>query len=128
MKTARALSLYDGLAFVTPEHIQELAVPVLAHRIALEAVRQQVHEVHDAGEGVHRLVDWLGGSIVLDSSRETGTCFTVTIPMFLHHPEEGPEFQPEVEGEVDEVAAVVRPRRLRLVAGSVCQPPLQSRG
>ena len=32
---ARALSLFDASPFVTPEHIQELAVPVLAHRLVL---------------------------------------------------------------------------------------------
>lgn len=33
---AQALSLFDGLAFVTPEHVQELAGPVIAHRLALD--------------------------------------------------------------------------------------------
>ena len=36
MKAAQALALFDGLEFVTPEHIQELAVPVIAHRLALD--------------------------------------------------------------------------------------------
>jgi len=36
MKTAQALALFDGLEFVTPEHIQELAVPVIAHRLVME--------------------------------------------------------------------------------------------
>ena len=36
MKVAQALALFDGAEFVTPEQIQELAVPVLAHRLALE--------------------------------------------------------------------------------------------
>ena len=35
MKTAQALALFDGCEFVTPEHIQELAVPVIAHRIVM---------------------------------------------------------------------------------------------
>lgn len=35
MKTAQALALFDGGEFVTPEHIQELAVPVIAHRLVL---------------------------------------------------------------------------------------------
>jgi MoxR-like ATPase len=35
MKTAQALALFDGCEFVTPEHIQELAVPVVAHRLVL---------------------------------------------------------------------------------------------
>jgi MoxR-like ATPase len=36
MKAAQALALFDGLDFVTPEQIQELAVPVIAHRLVLE--------------------------------------------------------------------------------------------
>lgn len=37
MKTAQAAALFDGREFVTPEHIQEMAVPVIAHRLLLEA-------------------------------------------------------------------------------------------
>ena len=36
MKAAQALALFEGLAFVAPEQIQELAVPVIAHRVVLE--------------------------------------------------------------------------------------------
>jgi MoxR-like ATPase len=36
MKAAQALALFDGLDFVTPEQIQELAGPVIAHRLVLE--------------------------------------------------------------------------------------------
>lgn len=36
MKAAQALALFDGLEFVTPEHVQELAVPVIAHRLVME--------------------------------------------------------------------------------------------
>jgi len=36
MKAAQALSLFDGLDFVTPEKIQELAVPIIAHRLVME--------------------------------------------------------------------------------------------
>jgi MoxR-like ATPase len=36
MKTAQALALFDGSDFVTPEQIQSLAVPVIAHRLMLE--------------------------------------------------------------------------------------------
>jgi MoxR-like ATPase len=36
MKAAQALALFDGLDFVGPEQIQELAVPVIAHRLVLE--------------------------------------------------------------------------------------------
>ncbi len=35
MKTAKAIALYDGLEYVTPEHIQELAVAAIAHRMVL---------------------------------------------------------------------------------------------
>jgi len=33
---AQALALFDGQEFVVPEHVQELAVPVVAHRIAVD--------------------------------------------------------------------------------------------
>lgn len=36
MKIAQALALFDGYQFVTPEHIQELAVEVIAHRLVME--------------------------------------------------------------------------------------------
>ena len=36
MKAAQALALFDGQEFVTPEPIQELAVPVIAHRLVME--------------------------------------------------------------------------------------------
>ena len=36
MKTAQAMALFDGHDFVTPEQIQKLAVPVIAHRLVLE--------------------------------------------------------------------------------------------
>jgi MoxR-like ATPase len=36
MKTAQALAMFDNMVFVTPEHVQELAVPVLSHRLALD--------------------------------------------------------------------------------------------
>jgi MoxR-like ATPase len=36
MKTAQALALCDGQAFVTPDHIQEVAVEVIAHRLVLD--------------------------------------------------------------------------------------------
>jgi MoxR-like ATPase len=36
MKAAQALALFDGLEFVTPEQVQELAVPVIAHRIVMD--------------------------------------------------------------------------------------------
>jgi signal transduction histidine kinase/DNA-binding response OmpR family regulator/streptogramin lyase len=39
---------------------------------------------------VKELIEWLGGTIVLDSSQEDGTCFTATIPVFLRDPEIDP--------------------------------------
>jgi MoxR-like ATPase len=33
---AQALALFDGQDFVAPEHVQELAVPVIAHRLVLD--------------------------------------------------------------------------------------------
>ncbi|MBD2387036.1 AAA family ATPase [Cylindrospermum sp. FACHB-282] len=36
MKISQALALFDGYEFVTPEHIQELAVSVIAHRLVME--------------------------------------------------------------------------------------------
>jgi MoxR-like ATPase len=36
MKAAQALALFEGLEFVMPEQIQELAVPVIAHRLVME--------------------------------------------------------------------------------------------
>ena len=37
MKAAQALALFDSLDFVTPEQIQELAVPVIAHRLVMQS-------------------------------------------------------------------------------------------
>ncbi len=36
MKMAQALALFDGEEFVSPEHIHEIAIQVIAHRIVLE--------------------------------------------------------------------------------------------
>jgi MoxR-like ATPase len=36
MKAAQALALFDGMDYVTPEKIQEIAVPVIAHRLIME--------------------------------------------------------------------------------------------
>ncbi len=36
MKAAQAIAGFDGMAFVTPDHVQELAVPVIAHRLVME--------------------------------------------------------------------------------------------
>jgi MoxR-like ATPase len=35
-RLAQALALIDGAAFVTPDHIRDMAVPVLAHRLVLD--------------------------------------------------------------------------------------------
>jgi MoxR-like ATPase len=37
MKIAQALALFDNSEFVTPEHIQELAVPAISHRLVIDA-------------------------------------------------------------------------------------------
>jgi MoxR-like ATPase len=37
MKAAQALAFFDSLEFVAPEQIQELAVPVIAHRLVMES-------------------------------------------------------------------------------------------
>jgi MoxR-like ATPase len=36
-RTAQALALLDGQAFVAPDHVQELAVPVIAHRLVVDS-------------------------------------------------------------------------------------------
>jgi len=36
MKVAQAFALFDAMEFVTPEHIQEIAAPVIAHRLKLD--------------------------------------------------------------------------------------------
>jgi MoxR-like ATPase len=53
MKAGQALALFEGQDFVSPEHLQEIAVPVIAHRLVLEpqakfaglTARQVVDEV-----------------------------------------------------------------------------------
>ena len=40
LRTSQALALVDGANFVTPDHIQEIAVPVLAHRLVLDPQAQ----------------------------------------------------------------------------------------
>lgn len=37
MKSAQALALFDGLDFVSPDQVQELALPVIAHRLMLDS-------------------------------------------------------------------------------------------
>ena len=36
MRLAQALAAFDGMEFVLPDHVQEIAVPAVAHRIALD--------------------------------------------------------------------------------------------
>jgi MoxR-like ATPase len=36
VKVAQALALFDGYEFILPDHIQEIAVAVLAHRLVME--------------------------------------------------------------------------------------------
>lgn len=35
-KVAQALAAFDGTGFITPDHVQEIAVPVIAHRLVLD--------------------------------------------------------------------------------------------
>jgi len=37
MKAAQALTLIDGMEYVTPDHVQELVLPVVAHRLILDS-------------------------------------------------------------------------------------------
>lgn len=37
MKTAQALAMFDNMEYVSPDHIQELAVPVIAHRLIMDS-------------------------------------------------------------------------------------------
>jgi MoxR-like ATPase len=37
MKAAQALAFFDGLDYVTPDHIQEIAIPVISHRIMMDS-------------------------------------------------------------------------------------------
>ena len=48
MKCSQALALIDGLEFVTPDLIQELAIPIIAHRLALDPESQ--YSGTDSGE------------------------------------------------------------------------------
>ena len=36
MKMAQAIALFEGQEFVSPDHIQEIAVPVIAHRLSMD--------------------------------------------------------------------------------------------
>jgi len=56
-RLAQALALMDGEAFVTPDHVREIAAPALAHRIALDAHAQYSGAAADeiVGEAVARV-------------------------------------------------------------------------
>jgi MoxR-like ATPase len=51
MKTAQALALLDGQEFVTPDHVQELAVPVVAHRMVIDS------QARFSGVTAHQVVE-----------------------------------------------------------------------
>ncbi len=51
MKAAQALALFEGLEFVMPEQIQELAVPVIAHRVIMEP------QARFSGQTAHAVVE-----------------------------------------------------------------------
>ena len=55
MKCAQALALFDGTDFVTPDHVQELAGPTLAHRLILDSEAR--FSGLDAGTVVQRLLE-----------------------------------------------------------------------
>lgn len=57
MKTAQALALRDGFEFVTPDVIKELAVPVISHRLNMDA--QSQFAGIDASTLVREIVDKL---------------------------------------------------------------------
>ena len=49
MKTSKAVAMLEGSDFVTPEHIQAIAVPVIAHRLLLDP---QAHFSGETAEGI----------------------------------------------------------------------------
>ncbi len=51
MKIAKALALFDNRDFVSPDHIQELAVPVIAHRLILD------HQARFAGQTAAGIIE-----------------------------------------------------------------------
>jgi MoxR-like ATPase len=40
MKLSQALAAFDGMGFVTPDHVQEIALDTIAHRLVLDAQRR----------------------------------------------------------------------------------------
>ncbi len=57
MKTAQALAIFDGTGFVSPDHIQELAVPVIAHRLILDS------QSRFSGNSGHKVIENIMQSI-----------------------------------------------------------------
>jgi len=55
MKTAQALAKFEALDFVTPDHVQALAVDVIAHRLVLNP--QARHSGLSEKEVVHSILD-----------------------------------------------------------------------
>ncbi len=51
MKSAQALALWEGEEFVSPEHVQQLAVPIIAHRLVLDS------QLRFSGTSAERLVE-----------------------------------------------------------------------
>jgi MoxR-like ATPase len=51
MKSAQALALWEGEEFVRPEHVQQLAVPIIAHRLVLDS------QLRFSGTTAERLVE-----------------------------------------------------------------------
>ncbi|MFT5396226.1 MAG: MoxR-like ATPase [Gammaproteobacteria bacterium] len=37
MKAAQALALFDGMDYVSPDHVQEIAIPVISHRLMMNS-------------------------------------------------------------------------------------------
>ena len=54
MKCSQALALIEGLGFVTPDLIQELAAPIIAHRLVLDSDTQ--YSGSDAEQMVHNVL------------------------------------------------------------------------
>jgi MoxR-like ATPase len=48
MKLAQALAAFDGLDYVTPDHVQEIAIYTLAHRLVLDPQRRFAGESGEA--------------------------------------------------------------------------------
>ena len=55
MKCAQALALFDAEDFVTPEHVQEIAPSVIAHRLVMDP--QARYSGHDAADVVAQVLD-----------------------------------------------------------------------